>query len=163
MNHGHLFSYQLWLALPLSTRHKLAEKYGVARTRPIHVVNNEVSDDGYDLKQLTTAFSLSKLEAYLAPASDMTYQELWDAMISEIEGKVYEVAKDVVLTPPIYVKKQLVVELPEGKLMLNKIQGWFLKRKKLLETGYEVESELPDGFILKPKNVKKETGEEGSK
>ncbi len=85
-----MLSYQFWLELPLAVRHTIAKRFGVERKKSVHVVDNQVVDDGYYLKELTEALSLKRLQSELhSNISDYTI--LWNALISNTTGVPIEI------------------------------------------------------------------------
>lgn len=95
-----MFLYSNWLKLSLTTRHKIAETFGVERKKSIHVADNQVVDDGYYIQEVEAALSLEKLQVYLqSDSQDYTY--LFDQMVNKLEGKVEPVAPVVEPAPAI--------------------------------------------------------------
>lgn len=68
------FLYSRWLALPLSTRVKLATEFGIAKTGSTHVVDNRVESDGYNINTVEAA-----LEAH---------ENDWDEIVAKAEGRM---------------------------------------------------------------------------
>lgn len=112
-----MFSYELWLKQPITVRHEIAARFYIPKRRSTHVVNNEVADDGYDLKELTQILCLKNLQVYLH-SEIPEYKPLWDALVSQVTGIPIEIPmsvvieptegpKDVVVEPTITVKKQI--------------------------------------------------------
>jgi len=59
-----MFLYSKWLGLPLVKRAEIATKFGIAKVRSTHVSNDQVVDDGYNVKDIESALALDKLQAH---------------------------------------------------------------------------------------------------
>lgn len=74
------------MALPLSTRAKIAENMGIQKVRPTHVSDNKVVDDGYNLQDVENAIKVASMQAYLnSTETDVT--KLFQMLIDDAEGK----------------------------------------------------------------------------
>lgn len=96
-----MFLYSVWLQLSTTTKIKLAKEFNISKTGSTHVVNNEVQNDGFLLKDIEGAITRTSLQKYLnVPEEDMT--TLWNMLINKIEGKVEEtplVLSSNIITP----------------------------------------------------------------
>lgn len=91
--------YSRWREVQLSTRHKIAEIFGFKKVRSTHVVNNEISDDGFNVKDIEEALALDKLQNFLNnPSTDINY--LFNLTVDTLEGKMPE----VIIVPEIIAK-----------------------------------------------------------
>ena len=78
--------YSKWLELPLQTRIKIAEEFGIIKKASIEVFDNKVKNDGYLIKDIESALSIENIQKYLGiNETDMII--LWDLLISKIEGR----------------------------------------------------------------------------
>lgn len=93
-----MFLYSKWLALPLSKRAELAARFGIAKVRPTHVFNNEIADDGYNVKDVEHHISTEKIQA-LFETKEQDPDVLWDMLLN---GQP-EVKPAPVETPPVKV------------------------------------------------------------
>lgn len=50
-----MFSYGTWLRLPLSTRIRIANALGIAKTGSTHVQDNRIVSDGYKIEDVESA------------------------------------------------------------------------------------------------------------
>lgn len=57
-----MFLYHKWLELPLQTRVKIANDFGIIKKTSTHVFNNVVQSDGYDIKDVEQALNLDALQ-----------------------------------------------------------------------------------------------------
>lgn len=60
-----MIQYSKWMDLPLYIKSKLAEQFKLERIRPIHVANNTVIDDGFNLKDVEQVFTIESLQMFL--------------------------------------------------------------------------------------------------
>lgn len=68
------FLYSRWLALPLSTRVKIATELGIAKTGSTHVVDNRVESDGYSINTVEAALEANESN--------------WDEIVARAEGRM---------------------------------------------------------------------------
>ncbi len=71
------FSFSTWANLPINTRIKLANHYGVIKKGSTHVMGNEIVSDGYNMKDvegllstLLTEFPAEDINASIIKALD---------------------------------------------------------------------------------------------
>ena len=82
-----MLPYSLWLKTSLGTRYKIASIFGFNRKRPTHVSNNEIVDDGFDLKDIEENLSVVNLQKYLnVEGTDIV--RLFDMAVDKMEGRV---------------------------------------------------------------------------
>lgn len=106
-----IFLYHDWMQLPLSTRAKLADKFGFKKIGATHVFNNEVQSDGYALKDVEKALNVEAIKAYLE-TEDVDLTKLWPLLIEKIEGRTPAVVPEVI--PPVTEGQAIpVVELKQ--------------------------------------------------
>lgn len=67
-------TYSKWLSLSLSTRVKIAQRLGIAKTGSTHVVNNIVESDGYKVYDVENAIAASGID--------------FDVLVAEAEGVI---------------------------------------------------------------------------
>ncbi len=101
------FIYSKWLALPISTRHAVAERFHIRKTGPTHVIDNVVKDDGYAIGDIETALS----------AVDLS--DTWQEMIDKAEGRVtipvVEIKESDIAEPDMRVEAPIAEEAPKEK------------------------------------------------
>jgi hypothetical protein len=78
-----MFSYSKWLDLPLATRVKLAEIFGITKTGATEVASNHVIKDGYAIKDLEEKLTPEAMQEYLG-AVDGEDANLFDLVIEEV-------------------------------------------------------------------------------
>lgn len=77
--------YHQWLNVPLHTRIKIAEQFGIVKKGSTHVVGNEIQSDGYLIKDVETALSKEALQTYLnTPEQD--HAVLFNMLVYRMEG-----------------------------------------------------------------------------
>jgi len=74
------------MRLPLTTRMKLAQEFGIPKTGSTHVANNMIQSDGYDLHHVEKALNLSAIQIYLK-TTETNMDVLWNNLIDTIEGR----------------------------------------------------------------------------
>lgn len=99
-----MFLYHLWLELPLATRDKIANEFGIERKGAVEVFSNTVKNDGYLIKEIESSLSLSSLQNYLG-TEESSLPILWGWLIDKIEGKNPEVILEVVTKKNAKTKK----------------------------------------------------------
>lgn len=62
--------YSQWVALPLSTRVKIAQLFGIAKTGSTHVVGNEIVLDGYKIQDVEATLSSEAVREYVGADAD---------------------------------------------------------------------------------------------
>lgn len=117
-----MIPYSLWLNTSVGTRHKLAEIFGFKKVRTTHVSNNEVIDDGFELKDIEGAMTVPNLQGYLGVnGTDIIL--LFKMAVDKAEGKVQmnevEPAVDLMQLPV----------LPETRRKPGRPKGYSPKRK----------------------------------
>lgn len=81
-----IFLYGNWMRLPIITRLKLAEQFGITKTGSVHVIDHTIQSDGYPIESVEKALNLTAIKTYLeTEENDMSV--LWDMLIDKIEGK----------------------------------------------------------------------------
>lgn len=90
-----VIQYSKWLAIPLSTRAKIAEKFGVAKTRSTSVIDNVVVDDGYEIHAVETAVNRKALQEFLN-SDEADINALLQHLVEVMEGRVEIVKADIV-------------------------------------------------------------------
>lgn len=92
--------YGSWIAQPLTLRHKIAAQFNIKKTGPTEVVANEVTRDGYNLKDIESALTIEALQAYLS-STETDHVKLWNMTLDKIEGKTPVVVDNFVVLKPI--------------------------------------------------------------
>lgn len=80
-----MFLYSRWLALPLPIRAKIASHFGVARIRPIHVQDNRVIDDGYNIYDIEKILNPEVIKLKLN-ITEQNPDVIWDLVIAWANG-----------------------------------------------------------------------------
>lgn len=78
--------YSDWCQLPLVTRIKIADAFGIKKTSATHVANNYVQSDGYAVKDIEKALNIPTLQAFLE-TEEKEPRVLWTMLVDKIEGK----------------------------------------------------------------------------
>ena len=76
-----------WLALPLSTRQKIATEFNIAKRGSTHVVDNKIQSDGYLVHEVENALTVEALQLYLGMMDEKDMNVLWERLVARIEGK----------------------------------------------------------------------------
>ncbi len=100
------FPYGHWMKLPINTRHAIATQFGITKTKPTHVSNNEIVDDGYAYKDLDEKLKIQVLQQFLG-SKETDYSVLWGWLVELMEGG----------TPKIPVPADSVVEVVEAPVI----------------------------------------------
>lgn len=106
-----MFLYSQWLSLPITTRIKIANDFGIIKKGSTHVVNNEIQSDGFSVKDIETALNTEAIQIYTGVLSnDLTI--LWAALVIKAQSDVHET--NVVLdVPVIKIKKSYYKPKPK--------------------------------------------------
>lgn len=104
-----IFLYSHWRALPISTRNKIATVFGIAKTGSIHVSNNHVVDDGYQIENVERALNIDALQQYTGSESS-DFDELWQLMMQ----KLFDV---------YVVHTSMLVNMPTSGIIMSKGNG----------------------------------------
>lgn len=89
-----IFLYSHWLKLPISTRNEIARIFGIARTKPTHVADNVVVEDGYNIHDVENALSDAALRKYLE-SEEEDFSTLWENTVAKAEGRDYGIKAKV--------------------------------------------------------------------
>lgn len=81
-----MIQYHAWIGLPIATRNKIAGEFGIIRKHPIHVVDNMIKEDGYEIKDIELALSVENIQKYLGN-NENDHVLLWNLMLDKIEGR----------------------------------------------------------------------------
>lgn len=81
--------YSKWLALPLQTRHKIAEQFKIPRTGYTQVNSNVIVHDGFDVKDIENSLNLVDVQDYLNTEEE-NVDKLWEMLLNKIDGKEVE-------------------------------------------------------------------------
>ena len=101
-----MFLYGNWLRLPLATRHKIADMFGIKRKGSIEVFNNMIKSDGYDIHDIETILNIGILEEKLGYKFP-NFEEAWKTLVDFAEGRETEETKPLI-------KPVVVIEEPEA-------------------------------------------------
>ncbi len=105
-----MFLYHQWTLLPLQTRIRIANEFGVIKKGSTEVVDNTIKSDGYILKELEEALNIDALQKYLN-TTETDMQVLWMALIDKAEGRY---ASPIELNP-IVIEPQIVEKKKRGR------------------------------------------------
>jgi len=124
------FLYSHWLVLPITTRHKIAEAFGIQKKGSTEVVQNVIKSDGFLIQDIELKLTPEAMRNYVGSNSeDMMW--LWKAMVDKAEGR--EVAKSNIDTTQ------------EAKVLITP--------KELLKPAHDITKK--EASHLKPKRKKK--------
>jgi hypothetical protein len=82
-----MFLYTSWLLLPIETRMKLATQFGIKKTGPTHVADNVIQSDGYSIKDIENALTVSGIQSYIN-TKETDSEKLWSMLVDKINGKL---------------------------------------------------------------------------
>lgn len=77
--------YSSWLALSLTTRHKIADQFGIIKTGSTHVVDNQIKDDGFKIQDVENALNLIALQTFLE-TNETDMQKLFSEVVFRAEN-----------------------------------------------------------------------------
>ncbi len=111
-----IFLYHDWMSLPLETRIKLADQFGIKKTSPTHVFDNRIESDGYSIRDVEKALNLPAIQSYLL-TEETDLQKLWPMIVDKINGKMPPVIAPTPEATPIPVEtiKQEVSQAPTAQ------------------------------------------------
>lgn len=115
-------TYSKWISTSLTTRMKIAEIFGIKKVRSTHVANNEVVDDGFNVKDIEAHLTVESIQIFLHN-SIPDLDTLFNLLVDTLEGKMPEVT----IVPDIY-----AVPVEEVKLKTNANRN-LQKNKKRVE------------------------------
>ncbi len=94
-----MFLYSKWMELPLLTRVKIAEVFGIPKTGATEVSSNVVVKDGYAVKDIEEKLTIIAMQDYLSPVDGgEDFSELFSRVIEK-----------VMYVPPVPVVQQEVI------------------------------------------------------
>lgn len=89
-----VFMYSRWMALPLSTKAKLATQFGIPKNGAIEVYANTIKSDGYLVHDIENALTLNAMQKFLG--SDETDGNiLWEYLINKIENRTQKMEENI--------------------------------------------------------------------
>lgn len=98
--------YNKWSMLPMHTRMKIAETFGISRSGNTHVADNRILSDGYHFGEIESHLTVKFLQDYTDSGST-DFDVLWSEMLDKLEGKT-KVIEDGVTEKTVH-------EIPETK------------------------------------------------
>ncbi len=101
-----MFFYSHWLELPIQTRIKIAQQFGIIKKGSTEVVGNQIKSDGYQIKDIEAGLSTEKLQAYVG-LETFDLKILWEMMVNKIEGR----GAKIELQPTIIPEKEFIEEI----------------------------------------------------
>ena len=81
------------MRLPLYVRAKVAEEFQVKKIRPIHVANNVVIDDGYNIIDIEKILNVETLQNFLKIKA--TDPEILLSTLKEWADDIFEIKEEV--------------------------------------------------------------------
>lgn len=95
----------MWLALPLTTRAKMAAELNIPKVRSTSVINNVVTDDGYNVKDVEEALKVIPLQNALQDWTEMNVDVLFKKVVDKIEERVEIVSApiEIVFAPSAFI------------------------------------------------------------
>ena len=78
--------YSKWLDLPITTRIKIAEQFGIVKRGSTEVFNNTIKSDGFLIKEIETALAVGALQNYVDEPKETDLVVLWNLMLNKING-----------------------------------------------------------------------------
>lgn len=79
-----MFLYSQWCELPLTTRIKIADKFGIQKTGSTHVQDNVVVSDGYNMKEVEKYMSQESITSFIG-CDFGNIDQNWTAFLEKIE------------------------------------------------------------------------------
>jgi len=107
--------YSKWLDLPITTRIKIAEQFGIVKRGSTEVFNNTIKSDGFLIKEIETALAVGALQNYVDEPKETDLVVLWNLMLNKINGipKVKKEQKsEIPVTEPIIAADSIAPEKP---------------------------------------------------
>lgn len=92
--------YSQWLSLPISTRHKIASEFNIIKKGITHVVDNQVKDDGYHIKDIESALTMHNLQKYFG-TTESDPAILWSYLVDKMEGKNIQLVENIPVIVPV--------------------------------------------------------------
>ncbi len=89
-----IFLYSNWLSLPLNTRIKVANQFGIIKRGSTHVSDNMIKSDGFDIKDIETKLTVETLQGFLS-STEGDIHILWRDMLDRIENPIKPVVAQV--------------------------------------------------------------------
>lgn len=77
--------YSQWLGTKLSTRQQIAKTFGIAKIRATHVSNDQIVDDGYNVKDIENALNKTVLQGHLN-SKETDIDVLYGMLVQSIEN-----------------------------------------------------------------------------
>ena len=81
------------MSTSLATRYKLAEVFGFKKVHSTHVSNNEVVDDGFNIKDIEDALTVEKMQNYTS-STEADMNVLFGQTVDKAEGRLPEPIKE---------------------------------------------------------------------
>lgn len=101
------------MRLPITTRHRIAEAFGIQKKGATEVANNEVVKDGYIVGDIDSALSKVKMQNYTGVITNDD-AELWNAVVAVAEGRARPmlIADPVDITSLKNIEPGTIVQIP---------------------------------------------------
>jgi hypothetical protein len=82
-----MFLYSSWLNTSLATRHKIANEFGIQKKGSTHVIDNQVQNDGYLVKDIEETLTTKVLQEFVG-TEEKEPATLWNMFIQKFEAPV---------------------------------------------------------------------------
>lgn len=128
-----MIQYSKWLAIPLGTRVKIAQEFGIAKNRSTSVINNVVVDDGYVITEVENAMNVQTMQKF-CDSKEKDANVLLDLVVAKIEYVAPVTASIPVSPTPIEISnakpEKTKIEGKDNKAKIEKILKAVPKRVK---------------------------------
>lgn len=130
-----LFLYSDWHKLPLETRIKIAQIFGITKIRSTHVADNRVVDDGYLVEDIEAKLTEENMKTYLVSgfSKDASVFELFRMVIAKVEGRVPEEVVETVSVPEEVVPETPTTEDPQEVVSETNVSEPEVVREEVVE------------------------------
>ncbi len=124
--------YSSWLKLPLDVRHKIAHQFGIAKSKPTHVSDNRVVEDGFRVEDVEASLNLEAMRTFVGiDHTDMN--TLFDLVVAKIKGEEViaapQAVNESVSAEPAVSTEDVLPELETPKKKVSKAKKPTAKKK----------------------------------
>lgn len=108
-----MMMYSTWRRTPLHVRHEIAYMFGIPKSGPTHVVDNQVQDDGYKVEEIESKITVPALEEVLKPTEKYSLEELFDMLVAHLTSPAivgYVAPQNTIVSSPEVITELITPE-----------------------------------------------------
>lgn len=115
-----MFLYSHWLRLPIMTRIKIAHLFNIEKKGATHVVDNQIQNDGFSVKDIESAITKDSIHSYIGDTSINDLEILFNKLVDKINEKPLLEKEEIRIVSESIIKEQ--PKIVESTTLVPKIK-----------------------------------------